>query len=286
MEGRGALTPLERSALEAVAVAGDFWRALAADDDNALAPLLSSAWDDRPKGFAALYRADRDLTPEACRFMALTSAVELLAADRLRLFYTISDKSETMAADTPVVAWRLELVAQDGEWRVDRSSDKRAIRQFDLSSAIRPRKPGMPWALLLTAEDVAPLVCTTGFRFYLAATVEFDMEKDRRSGYEGGTKAVVRKYIYAIQADQHPDSELVSWHWHPAISPEHPHPHIHVKADHEDLPGLRDMHLPSWRVTFEDVLLFAIRDLKVGVQEGAAANIQASVERTRRYASW
>lgn len=150
----------------------------------------------------------------------------------------------------------------------------------------RPRVKGQPWRLTLTPDEIAPLICEGHTAFYLSATAEFIFERDQRPGHEGGTKARVTKYIYVLQADQDPASELVSWHWHPDDAPERPDPHVHVRSDHEDLPGLRDMHLPSGRVLFEDVLLYAIKDLGVGCQEGTEANLREMIERTRRYNTW
>lgn len=114
-------------ALAALAVAQRFWEAMAALDDDALAPLLSPTWDDRPRGFPKLYLDDRGLQPETCRFMAVVDVVEVLSDDRLRFRWTVSDRSETYEAGVTMVTWRLELVLVAGQWLVDRSSDRQAV---------------------------------------------------------------------------------------------------------------------------------------------------------------
>ena len=116
----------------AIAVGGAFWAALADDDDDALDPLLSATWDGRPPGFARLYREDRSLAAETCRVMGLTSQAELLAVDRIRLFYAIANRPIRLPAEG-ITAWRLELVEVDGNWLVDRSSDAPRLQWIDLT---------------------------------------------------------------------------------------------------------------------------------------------------------
>ncbi len=131
--------------LEAVRVGEAFWRALAVDDDDALAPLLSPTWDDRPPGFAAIYRGERELARETCRFIGLVTAAELVASDRVRFRYAITDRILHFEAGASLTVWRLELVEVDGRWLVDRSTDDPAIEQIDLTPlfpALTPQSPG------------------------------------------------------------------------------------------------------------------------------------------------
>jgi len=53
----------------------------------------------------------------------------------------------------------------------------------------------------------------------------------------------------------------MSWHWHPLTTPGRSDPHTHVRSDNVGLPGLRELHIPSGRVAFEEVAYFLIADL-------------------------
>jgi hypothetical protein len=138
------VTTLERY-LEPTRVGAAFWQALADDDDDALAPLLSPTWDDRPSGFAALYRAERGLAAETCRFLGLATYVELIGPDRVRFRYAITDRVLHYEAATPMTVWRLELVEIDGRWFVDRTTDDPPLAGVDLSPLypdVEPAPPG------------------------------------------------------------------------------------------------------------------------------------------------
>lgn len=142
------------------------------------------------------------------------------------------------------------------------------------------------WTLLLEPDEAIPLPRhQDAVPWYLYAYLRFGFEVDERPGLEGGTKAVTREYIYSLRVGRDDAGEVLTWHWHPGI-PDAPDPHLHVRADHQDVPGLDRMHLPTSRVFFEDVLLFAIRNLGVGTQEGGLENLEEMRLRTVRYASW
>jgi hypothetical protein len=141
-------TTLERIAA-AIPVGSAFWQALAADDDEALGPLLSSTWDGRPPGFAKLYRDDRSLSVEACGLLGLATQVDLLEGDRIRMWYSITDRPIHFDEATPLTAWRLELVEVDGHWLVDRTSDIESIGYIDIS-------PLFPEDTLRAVHDAPP----------------------------------------------------------------------------------------------------------------------------------
>lgn len=141
------MAPSHRSVVDAVLVVASFWTALGNDDREALSQLLSSTWDDRPDDFAGLYLADRKLSSEVCRFMAIFSSVDVLADDRLRFWCTLSDRIEHVEAGKPMTMWRLELVFEAAAWRVDRSSEAEEISTIAMELSIgsmMPPEPGPP----------------------------------------------------------------------------------------------------------------------------------------------
>lgn len=134
----GDVVPSERSILDAVLVAVSFWDALGSDDRRSLDQLLSSTWQGRPDNFASLYLADRELAPEACRFMGIWTYVDVLAEDRLRFWFRPTDRVEPLDAGVPAVLWRLEVVLEAGAWRVDRSGDAEKIARVALPAPEAP----------------------------------------------------------------------------------------------------------------------------------------------------
>ena len=163
----------------------------------------------------------------------------------------------------------LGYVTRSGQWR-----------------AARPAGTGL-WTLLLEPTEAIPLPCDRdAVPWYLYAYLRFGFDVDDRPGLEGGSKVVTREYIYSLRVGHDSGGEVLTWHWHPGI-PDAPDPHLHVRGvDHVDVPGLSDMHLPTSRVFFEDVLLFGIRNLGVRCQEGGVENLEEMRLRTVRYASW
>jgi hypothetical protein len=162
----------------------------------------------------------------------------------------------------------LGYVTRAGQWR-----------------AARPQGSGL-WTLLLQPDETIPLPRDQdAVPWYLFAYLRFGFEVDERPGLEGGTKAVTREYIYSLRVGRDEAGEVIAWHWHPGI-PAAPDPHVHVRATHPDVPTLSDLHIPTSRVFFEDVLLFAIRNLGVRCQEGGRENLEEMRLRTVRYASW
>ena len=75
------------------------------------------------------------------------------------------------------------------------------------------------------------------------------------------------RYIYAIW--ESPDTCLVGWHYHPDLDVSFPHVHIYDKKTEEEKKAglkpslLHDLHIPSGRVSLEDVIHFAITELGV-----------------------
>ena len=147
--------------------------------------------------------------------------------------------------------------------------------------AARP-KVGATWALILTDEPV-PLICKPERSLFFTGSMAFVFERESRGGLGGGWKVKVTKYLYSLRASRDEADELFSWHWN---SGDWPEPHVHVMAQHEELPSLERMHIPTNRVFFEDVLLFAISELGATCRDGAVEQLVESRRRTRKWASW
>ncbi len=110
----------------------------------------------------------------------------------------------------------------------------------------------------LRRKDGLPALFLTPFQL-------FRIIEDTR--YDGEYKASTLAYIYAVQLDapeNEGDSEVIAWHWHPLTTPDRPAPHIHVRAERNDLGvTMSKAHIPSGRVSFEEIIRFLIEDLHV-----------------------
>ncbi|MGH9656463.1 MAG: hypothetical protein ACRD6B_23730 [Bryobacteraceae bacterium] len=71
-----------------------------------------------------------------------------------------------------------------------------------------------------------------------------------------------QSYTYEIE-DEATRHELFAFHWEPHSAIAFPHLHIGFGLRGHDLPIDNKAHIPSGRVALEDVVLFAIRELKV-----------------------
>jgi hypothetical protein len=70
-----------------------------------------------------------------------------------------------------------------------------------------------------------------------------------------------QQYIYNVSATADTHDYLFAWHWHPKLGPVQCHLHVDAKLANDM--GLTKKHLPTSRVTFEDVLWFLIDEFDV-----------------------
>ena len=100
---------------------------------------------------------------------------------------------------------------------------------------------------------------------------------------DGQWRMTTRKYDYSIVKGR--TAELVfGWHWHPR-SRRSPitYPHLHVPS----ASMYPTRHIPTGRVSIEDVIAFAIRELgAVPTDDGAMGRLQANAEVHRQFRSW
>jgi hypothetical protein len=78
-------------------------------------------------------------------------------------------------------------------------------------------------------------------------------------GERGPWKVSTVAYYYALHDKQ--QSEILSYHWHPKT--EHQDPHLHLQSGSKVMDSLRGIHLPTGRVTLEEVLRLLIEELRV-----------------------
>jgi hypothetical protein len=119
---------------------------------------------------------------------------------------------------------------------------------------------------LAVSEDPIRLRRETGLpRLCLEPTQLFTIVPDER--FDGEWKARTLAYIYSVQLDQAEEGaerEVIAWHWHPPTTPDRPDPHVHVRVDHAHLDvTLSKLHIPTGRVSFEEVIRFLIMDLHI-----------------------
>jgi hypothetical protein len=138
--------------------------------------------------------------------------------------------------------------------------------------------------VLTTSAFPVELRDEQGRSLFLFASQAFHFE--RRSGLLSDWKVATDQYIYNVRgtADGNPAHQLVEWHWHPAVRREC---HVHVNGA---LPGgfhLGGAHLPTGRVSFEQVLLFLIREFGVVPQnEHWAETLEANHDLQAKYRTW
>ena len=125
-------------------------------------------------------------------------------------------------------------------------------------------------------------------RLSLSPSQLFKIVPDER--YQGEYKAQTLAYIYAVyvEAESLEDAEVVAWHWHPLTTPARIQPHLHVHADHR-LSGLSlsKLHIPTGRVSFEQVVRFLVDDFQVVPQRHDWRDVIAeSEERFRAFRTW
>lgn len=153
-----------------------------------------------------------------------------------------------------------------------------------------------------TANDVRSLTTNTsavqlrrdaGPPLLLSASQKFRIVEDPREGFEGEWKSSTLEYIYEVRVD--PDSvepsdrvDLFGWHWHPLTTPARLEPHMHVRTPYPALGAtLGKLHLPTGRVSFEEVILFLICELGVTpVREDWEEVLAETLMRFKTYRTW
>lgn len=133
--------------------------------------------------------------------------------------------------------------------------------------------------VLLTREAPLSLHCPDREPIYLTATQNFHLEKDHR--FTGEWKVKTDRYEYTVSFSETLEPELLAWHWHPGSKVDKPHLHARLGG------SLAKAHLPTGRVSFEEVLLCLIHDLGVKpVREDWVGVLGETEARFAEYRTW
>lgn len=123
-------------------------------------------------------------------------------------------------------------------------------------SSKRPITGGAEEMVMTTSPDSIELQVSGGGVLYLSAAQSFRMRR-----HKGEWKASTLEYIYNV--GERPDARdyMFAWHWHPNQPPDWCH--LHVAAELSNQMRLDRKHLPTARVSFEEVLWFLIDEFEV-----------------------
>lgn len=123
----------------------------------------------------------------------------------------------------------------------------------------------------------------------LEATQRFEIVPDERFESEWKVSTKAYAYVVSIATRREPDPvEVFAWHWHPSRTPQRAYPHLHVRSEHRLLGlALKNLHIPTGRVSFEEVVRFLIDELRVvPVRDDWQEVIGETETRFREYRTW
>jgi hypothetical protein len=145
----------------------------------------------------------------------------------------------------------------------------------------QPPRGGGDAYVLLTSADPLPLRRGNDRPpLYLSASQEFTYYREEGGEWRIRTLA----YNYGIVLTEDLAGELFLWHWHPATRPG---PHLHSVTEHPEEGPVRKLHLPTDRVSFEQVARFLIEELGVEPnREDWNDRLTEAEERYRQHRSW
>lgn len=123
---------------------------------------------------------------------------------------------------------------------------------------------------------------STGGYIYLWAAQRFAYEKSGR--FVGEWKVRTLQYMYTVGAGPNQATDAIcAWHWHPEVRDDC---HLHIYQEDGILGPLNRLHVPTSRVSFEQVLTFAILDLGVQGRAGWEEVMKDSERRFGEYRTW
>jgi hypothetical protein len=92
--------------------------------------------------------------------------------------------------------------------------------------------------------------------WYLRPTIKFSFGD--HPAWEGDRKVNTEYYAFTLSKSEDLKPAEFSWEWDPTG---HDEAHVHVGRKDKDRHGLGKLHIPTARVTFEQVVKFALHDL-------------------------
>ena len=121
-------------------------------------------------------------------------------------------------------------------------------------SGFDPNRSSKPHVLAVNNGD--PVKLTSTPPLYL--TVQMQYRVVEVTGDRGPWKVTTAGYNYSVQGRL--EKEIFAYHWHPWVRPSYPHLHV---CQASGVNVLRKIHLPTARISIEDVLQLLIEQFKV-----------------------
>lgn len=147
------------------------------------------------------------------------------------------------------------------------------------------RPTGGDSRLLILTRDPVELICDPMRPLFFSGLMQFEFEVDTREGHDGGWKIGTRKYSFSLKAGPDDSDEFMSWHWDRSET-NWPEPHAHAVVERRGIQAFDRLHIPTGRVFFEEVLIFAIKEFHAKCDETALDQLADMARRTRRWATW
>ena len=154
-------------------------------------------------------------------------------------------------------------------WRDFRDPIRRTVGAVDLTTRLIQRRFPEERRLLATPS--------TGIAFGKELTLIFSLLLEPVPFETTQWRMTTRRYDYTIV---HDSGDLVfGWHWHPESKRSRvTYPHIHVPSAGR----YRTRHIPTGRISLEDVVLFGIDDLGVAGTYPTAREVVSEVHARHR----
>jgi hypothetical protein len=114
-----------------------------------------------------------------------------------------------------------------------------------------------PLGLTINGGSPLPLKCEHKTR--IAIRQQFAVVSGE--GERGPWKVSTENYIYEIEDEER--NRLVAYHWHPGTGKDAPHLHVGMGVGLEARPDFMHAHLPTGRVSIEEVLRWVIEECGV-----------------------
>lgn len=160
-------------------------------------------------------------------------------------------------------------------WRAFRDPIRRTIGALDLTARLSERAfDGGIHFLGSTAQGI-------NFGPALNFTFSFHLEPLQENGE---WRMTTRRYDFTLTERTDRAKLVFGWHWHPASRRSKiTYPHVHVPS----AAAFSTRHIPTGRVSIEDVIMFGFDDLGVTPShEQAMAIVEANRSRHKQYRSW
>lgn len=145
-----------------------------------------------------------------------------------------------------------------------------------------PRPSGQEGELALTTSDDPIALRREANPLFLSAGQHFRIVPDER--FDGEWKVRTEGYAYRAALSDETGDFILAWHWHPDTRPD---PHLHIGAAHPDVSDLPKLHVPTGRVSFEEVVRFLVTELGVSPMRNDWEETLAETEaRFRAFRTW